>query len=63
MDGDETTMWISNGWSNKGDTVTEDRANFVVDLDGSYNIEKLDVTFGGDKAKSAWKYKIGRAHV
>ena len=30
----------------------------VVDLDGSYNIEKLDVTFGGDKAKSAWKYKV-----
>ena len=52
VDGDETTMWISNGWSNQGDTVTEDRANFVVDLDGSYNIEKLDVTFGGDKAKS-----------
>ena len=24
----------------------------------SYNIEKLDVTFGGDKAKSAWKYKV-----
>ena len=39
-------------------SVTEDRANFVVDLDGSYNIEKLDVTFGGDKAKSAWKYKV-----
>jgi len=58
VDGDETTMWISNGWSNQGDTVTEDRANFVVDLDGSYNIEKLDVTFGGDKAKSAWKYKV-----
>lgn len=58
VDGDGSTIWISSGWSDQGDIVTEDRANFIVDLDGSYNIEKLDITFGGDRAESAWKYKV-----
>uniref|UniRef100_UPI00402AFDEA discoidin domain-containing protein n=1 Tax=[Lactobacillus] rogosae TaxID=706562 RepID=UPI00402AFDEA len=58
VDGDDSTIWISSGWSDQGDIVTEERANFIVDLDGSYNIEKLDITFGGDRAESAWKYKV-----
>ena len=58
VDGDEGTIWIANGWSDQGDTLAENRANFIIDLDGSYVLDMFDITFGGDQAKSAWKYKV-----
>lgn len=58
VDGDESTIWISNGWSDQGDTLTEARANCVIDLGDCYQLESFDIVFGGDSAVSAWKYTV-----
>lgn len=57
VDGDTSSLWISNGWDDNGDKSSI-IANCVVNLNDAYQLTNFDITFGGDQASSAWKYKI-----